>query len=168
MSSRTGSEAQVTPSRGAFRDGVYVFPVRVYFEDTDAVGIVYYANYFKFAERARSELMRDIGADYVETLAANGGAFAVRQCSADYLRPARLDDLLEVETRLIEVKGASVRAEQTVCRDGVDLVRLKLRLAVISESGRPLRLPTGLRATVEDLCDGKVLKDLCNGNGRRD
>jgi acyl-CoA thioester hydrolase len=152
------TEAQVMPSRGAFRDGTYVFPVRVYFEDTDAVGIVYYANYFKFAERARTEFMRDIGTDYVKALADEGGAFAVRQCAADYLKPARLDDLLEVETRLTEVKGASLRADQTVCRDGVDLVRLNLRLAVISEDGRPLRLPRGLRA---------ILEDLCNGNERR-
>lgn len=152
------TEAQVMPSRGAFRDGIYVFPVRVYFEDTDAVGIVYYANYFKFAERARTELMREIGTDYVDALATDGGAFAVRQCAADYLKPARLDDLLEVETRLIEVKGASLRAEQTVCRDGVDLVRLNLRLAVISTSGRPLRIPAGLRS---------ILEDLCNRNERR-
>ena len=82
------------------------FPVRVYYEDTDAAGVVYYANYLKFAERARTEMMRAAGADHAGLAAAHGVALTVRRCEIDYLRPARLDDLIEGETRILQGGGA--------------------------------------------------------------
>ena len=124
--------------------GIHVFPLRVYYEDTDAAGIVYYANYLKFAERARTELMRSCGLEHRRLLDEVGVAFAVRRCEADYLRPARLDDLIEVHTRLLAVRGASLEAEQVVRRDGEDLARLRLRLACMNRDGRPVRLPSRL------------------------
>lgn len=126
--------------------GVHVFPVRVYYEDTDAAGIVYYANYLRYAERARTEMLRGIGMGSARMMEADGLAFAVRRCSMEFVKPAKLDDLLDVETRLVEVGGASVIADQRIKRDATDLVRMKLTLACMSLAGRPARLPAPLRA----------------------
>ncbi|MGQ0665391.1 MAG: tol-pal system-associated acyl-CoA thioesterase [Pseudomonadota bacterium] len=119
----------------------HVFPVRVYYEDTDAAGIVYYANYLKFAERARTEMLRAAGIGGRALAEDSGVAFAVRRCAAEYLAPARLDDLLEVHTRVTRVRGAWLEAEQIVRRDGRDIARLTLVLACRGRGGRPVRLP---------------------------
>jgi acyl-CoA thioester hydrolase len=130
----------------------HVFPVRVYFEDTDAGGVVYYANFLKFAERARTELLRELGVQSSALIRDQGVALVARRCLADYLKPARLDDQLEVHTRVLEVRGASVRAEQRILGNGDDLVRLDLELACMSTSGRVARLPAGLRDSLAGLC----------------
>ena len=133
--------------------GVHVFPLRVYYEDTDAGGVVYYANYLKYAERARTELLRDLGVEQSELMAGAGLAFAVRSVAVDYLSPARLDDRLEVHSRLEDVRGASLRAEQSIRRGAVELVRLEVRVACMNRSGRAARLPAGLRAKLEEMCN---------------
>ncbi|MEK9673470.1 MAG: tol-pal system-associated acyl-CoA thioesterase [Rhodospirillaceae bacterium] len=120
-------------------------PIRVYYEDTDAGGIVYYANYLKFAERARSEMLRELGFDNPGLMAQKGVALAVRRVAVDYLRPARLDDLLTVETRVLDVKGASLDLAQAMTRDGDTLVDMTLKLACISLVGRPARFPGPMR-----------------------
>ena len=125
--------------------GIHVFPLRVYYEDTDAGGIVYYANYLRFAERARTEMLRDMGVNQSQLMAENGIAFAVRHCTVDYMKPGRLDDRLEVHTRIIEVGGGSLTAEQSVRRDGTDLVAMNLRLVCMNPDGRPTRLPAVVR-----------------------
>ena len=124
----------------------HVFPLRVYYEDTDAAGIVYYANYLKFAERARTEMLRERGFDHRELDAKDGVAFAVRTCNADYLLPARLDDALEVRTRVTHIGGASLEADQDIAREDAILTRLKVRLACINRAGRPARIPTAILA----------------------
>jgi acyl-CoA thioester hydrolase len=124
----------------------HVFPLRVYYEDTDAGGIVYYANYLRFAERARTEYLRSVGANHRTLMAEDDIAFTVRQCAVDYMQPAYLDDALTVHTRFLEVGGASLRAEQTVKRDADDLVRLLVRLACVGNDGKPKRMPQSLRA----------------------
>jgi len=136
--------------------GVHIFQVRVYYEDTDAGGVVYYANYLKFAERARSEMLRALGVDNVRLMQEDGVAFAVRRCEADYIKPARLDDLLEVATRLVEVGGASLVAEQAIRRDGVDLVRLRIALACMTRAGRPARMPKELKARLENFSNSHL------------
>ncbi len=141
----------MTEAAGTFRDGVHVFLVRIYFEDTDAGGIVYYANYLRFAERARTEMLRHLGIESGRLVDDLGLAFAVRQCSMDFIKPAKLDDLLMVETRLGRVGGASLRAEQRVTLDGADLVRMELKLACMSLDGRPARLPGDIRGRLENL-----------------
>ena len=128
---------------------VHVFPVRVYYEDTDAAGIVYYANYLKFAERARSEMLREHGIGNRALQQSDGIAFAVRRLSVEYLAPAYLDDLLEVRSRITNVRGASIEAEQDVVRDEKDIARLTLTLACVARSGRPARLPDAVRAAFE-------------------
>lgn len=126
----------------------HICPVRVYYEDTDAEGIVYYANYLKFAERGRTEMLREAGIEHRELLQEHGIAFAVRNMSADYVKPARLDDALTVHSRLLDLRGASMSAEQIVRRADEDLVRLSVRLACIDRQGRPARMPPTLRAVL--------------------
>lgn len=131
---------------------VHSFPVRVYYEDTDAAGLVYYANYLKFAERARTEMLREQGADHAAMLRSTGLGFVVRHCEVDYLRPARLDDPLRVETRVLALGGATLDLRQDVIRDGEILVRMKVSLALLNSSGRPARLPPALRAALQSRC----------------
>jgi acyl-CoA thioester hydrolase len=117
------------------------FPVRVYWEDTDAAGIVYYANYLKFAERARTEMLRTLGVGQREMRETKGVAFAVRRCNVDYMAPAKLDDLLEVRTRITNLRGAAIEAEQIVARDNDQLVRLNVMLVCIGPGGNATRIP---------------------------
>ncbi len=147
---------QVSAAPVATAAGVHIFQVRVYYEDTDAGGVVYYANYLKFAERARSEMLRALGVDNVRLTQEDGVAFAVRRCEADYRKPARLDDLLEVATRLLEVGGASLVAEQAIRRDGVDVVRLRIELACTTRAGRPARMPKELKARLENFSNSHL------------
>ena len=133
------------------RSDAHIFPLRVYYEDTDAGGIVYYANYLRFAERARTEYLRSVGADHQTLLAEDGIAFTVRQCSVDYMSPAFLDDPLEVHTRFLEVRGASLRAEQVVKRKTDELARLNVRLACVGDDGRPRRVPTAFRSALSSI-----------------
>lgn len=125
----------------AFRDGVHVHPLRVYYEDTDAAGVVYYANYLKFAERARTEMLRDFGIDPSALAAVEGVAFAVSRCEVDYLAPARLDDELTVRTRIVKIFAATIEAEQIISRGATECARLIVRLACVNRAGRPVRLP---------------------------
>jgi acyl-CoA thioester hydrolase len=127
---------------------VHCWSIRVYYEDTDAAGIVYYANYLKFAERARTEMMRHAGASHSEMMEAFDTVFAVARCEIDYLKPATLDDLLTVETRVIDVGGAVIRLDQRVLKDGELLARLKIRIACLNRKGRPQRLPEPVRVAL--------------------
>jgi acyl-CoA thioester hydrolase len=127
---------------------VHLFPIRVYIEDTDAGGIVYHSIYLNYAERARTELVRELGVNQRALLEQGGGtAFAVRGANIDFLRPARLDDLLSVETRVTAVGGASVELDQIIRRagDGTELVRIQVRLGYITLSGKPARIPAAIR-----------------------
>lgn len=125
--------------------GPHLFPVRVYWEDTDGSGVVYHASYLRFAERARTELLRAAGFEQWSMLAETGIAFAVRRCVIDFRRSARLDDRLEVETRLTAIGGASLDMSQAIRRDRDDIVTLLLKLACITRDGRASRMPSGLR-----------------------
>ena len=111
----------------------------------------YYANYLKFAERARSEWLREIGGDEAKAMKAGGLLFVVRRCEIDYRQPARLDDLLEVATRVVAFAGATLDLEQVVRRDDADLVVMQVTLACLNSAGRPARLPAALRAALATL-----------------
>lgn len=120
------------------------FTLRVYYEDTDLAGIVYYANYLRFIERARSEWVREIGLDQ-RALQAQGTVFAVSRIEADYLSPARFDDVLTVETRPVEARVARLTLAQDVLRAGVFLFRAQVTLVSLNAQGRAQRLPQSLR-----------------------
>jgi acyl-CoA thioester hydrolase len=136
---------------GRFEGSAHVYPLRVYHEDTDAGGIVYYANYLKFAERARTEMMRGAGISHGTLLARHGAAFVVRRCVVDYRRPALLDDRIEVRTTISAVAGAHIEAEQCVMRQGALLVSIGLRLGCVGRNGRAVRLPAPLRQALSGL-----------------
>lgn len=115
--------------------------LRVYYEDTDAAGIVYYANYFRFIERGRTELLRALGHDQ-NALMKEGIAFAVRSASAEFLKPARLDDLLTIETTVAELGRAQVTFAQRILRDTEVLLDAKIRVVCIDPvRGKPVPMP---------------------------
>jgi acyl-CoA thioester hydrolase len=123
---------------------MHEFRLRVYYEDTDLAGIVYYANYLKFIERARSEMVREMGVDQ-NALKAEGIVFAVRRIEADYIGPARFEDELNVRTSLISITPARVVLGQDVMRGEERLFASEVTLVAISDTGRPTRLPAVFR-----------------------
>ena len=123
-------------------------PIRVYYEDTDAGKIVYYANYFKFAERARTEMLRSAGFDHQTLMRDFGFGFAVRKCSADYRMPAILDDELEVLTRITAVTGARIVMQQTIRRGEDILTVVDVTLACLGITGRGIRMPEQIFAAL--------------------
>ena len=129
------------PYRGGFVDGQHRFALTVYFEDTDAYGIVYYANYLKFMERARSDMLRAIDIDQQAELQRSGSAYAVVEAEIRYRRPARLGDDILVVSSIDEVRGSSVRIHQRVMRDGEVLTDAFVTAAFLDGEGRPRRHP---------------------------
>jgi acyl-CoA thioester hydrolase len=125
------------------------FALRVYYEDTDLAGIVYYANYLKFIERARTEWVRALGIDQGRVKAEEGIVFAVRRVEADYLAPARFDDMLEVETELREATAARVVLDQRVVREGAVLFSAIVTIVALTGAGRPARLPAEFRRALD-------------------
>ncbi|MGV8951134.1 MAG: tol-pal system-associated acyl-CoA thioesterase [Cypionkella sp.] len=124
------------------------FTIRVYYEDTDLAGIVYYANYLKFIERARSEWVRSLGIDQVALKSEQGLVFVVRRVVADYLAPAHFDDQLVVQTRAVTLGAARLDLVQEVWRGDVILFTAEVTLVAIGPDGRPVRLPKSLRAAI--------------------
>jgi acyl-CoA thioester hydrolase len=127
----------------------HVLPVRVYFEDTDFSGLVYHASYVRWCERGRSDFLRLLGGDHRRLIDGSGGtepaAFVVRRMTFDFLKPARIDELLEVETRVKAVGAASLTLLQSVKRGETMLVEAEVTVVLISVSGKPLRISSALR-----------------------
>ena len=131
---------------GRIADGVHHIHQRVYYEDTDAAGIVYYANYLCFAERARTEILRLLGVSQARLRAEEGLAFAVRRCAVTYHRPARLDDLLIIRTWVTAMTRVQVTMRQAVAgaADGRAIAELDVQIVCIDDDGRPARIPQAL------------------------
>lgn len=123
----------------------HTLPVRVYYEDTDAGGIVFYANYLKFAERGRTEYLRATGFENKNLMDNEGIIFVVRRVEADYLKPAELDDVLSVVTAAGEVKNSSFAMKQSIFRDNVLLFEMNVMLVCVNLQGRPVRVPEHLK-----------------------
>ena len=119
------------------------FQVRVYYEDTDFSGHVYHANYLKYCERARSDYLRVIGVDQ-NAMFAEGQAFVVRRMDCEFLRPAKFEDVLEVETRLVEMSGARFELAQLIKRGAEEIFSAKVTVAIIGLNGRPQRIQKDL------------------------
>ena len=129
------------PYEGAWIGGTHHFALRVYFEDTDVAGIVYYANYLKFMERARSDMLRSAGIDQRAVLEADEGVYVVAEANLKYRRPAKLDDALLVLSEVREVRAASCLIHQRVMRGRELLVDAMITAAFLSAEGRPKRQP---------------------------
>jgi acyl-CoA thioester hydrolase len=138
---------------GAIHDGKHVMQVRVYYEDTDFTGIVYHANYLRFMERGRTNYLRLLGADQRALFAeaeseAPGFAFVVRAMQLEYLKPARMDDVLEIVTVPVEVRGASITLGQEVRRGSDVLIEARVKVAFVS-GGRARPIPKALRIAMK-------------------
>ncbi|MCA3556605.1 tol-pal system-associated acyl-CoA thioesterase [Aestuariivirga sp.] len=133
---------------GRIGTGIHIKPIRVYFEDTDAGGVVYHARYAAFCERARSDCLRLLGIRQSQLENLN---FVVRRMVCDFLGPARLDDLLEVHTRFIGMTGARIEIGQDVMRDGALLFRAAVTVALVDREGRPKRFPKEMTARFSPL-----------------
>ncbi len=141
------------PTSGTIVGGRHVLPLRVYYEDTDAAGIVYYANWLRFLERGRTELLRLLGQEHSALRDQRGVNWVVRRCAIEYLKPARLDDTIEILTSCGELRGASLDMLQEARRGEETLVRAELVVACMSESGRPVRLPPDMKAALAQVAD---------------
>lgn len=124
---------------------MHEFHLRVYYEDTDLAGIVYYANYLKFIERGRSEWVRSVGVDQAALKRDHGIVFAVRRVEADYLRSAKFDDLLTVRTDLVAETGARITLDQSIWRGEERLFEAQVVLVCMTEEGSVARLPAEIR-----------------------
>jgi len=125
-----------------FEDKTFSFPVRIYYEDTDAGGIVYYANYLKFAERARTEYLRHLGINQEEMLKEQGIGFVVKECRISYNTPAKLDDKLNITCKVTELRKVSIKMEQKLYRGDTILAEIEITLAFLSLSTmRPTKIP---------------------------
>jgi acyl-CoA thioester hydrolase len=135
------SESLDTPYRGGFVGNEHHFALTVYFEDTDAYGIVYYANYLKFMERARSDMIRAVGVDQAAELNRSGSAYAVVEVDIRYRKPGRLGDDLQVISTVDQVRASSVHIQQRVMRGTELLTDARLTAAFLDREGRPQRQP---------------------------
>lgn len=137
------------PTAMTAKHKIFSIPARVYYEDTDAGEVVYHANYFKFAERARTELLREIGWDRPRQEKELNIAFLVRQAEIEYHAPARLDDLLKVTAEVMTIGNTSLTLRQVVTRDDKVLAEMKIVLVTVNKGGKPVRFPPQLRQIFE-------------------
>ena len=126
---------------GRIQNGIHIMPIRIYYEDTDAGGVVYHARYVSFCERARSDCLRLLG---IHQSCFDNINFVVRRMVCDFLKPARLDDLLEVHTRFLEMAGARVEIGQEVMLNGNTVFKADVTVALVDARGRPKRLPESM------------------------
>lgn len=138
---------------GRFRGPVHLLPVRVYYEDTDAGGVVYHARYVAFCERARSDALRLMG---IHQSQLEDLFFVVRRMTCDFLKPARLDDLLEIETRFVELGGARLELDQQVMLNGNTHFRAQVTVALVDGRGRPRRMPENLAARFRSMLESQA------------
>ena len=138
------------PASGCFDGQAFVFPLRVYYEDTDLAGVVYHASYLRFMERGRSEFLRAAGAPHQAMLENEPPLFwAVRRMAIDFAKPAKVDEALNVRTKALELAGARLRLDQAVCRAAEILVKAEVEVCVVTGEGRPRRVPEDVRRKLQ-------------------
>jgi len=176
MNAVSANDQNDLPHMGKIMGEEHVFPIRIYFEDTDAAGIVYHARYLHYAERARTEMLRLLEATHAEMMSSTGTVFVVRTAEIDYRYPARLDDAVEVRTTAREMQRASMVVQQRITLAerlpstgsgaseflaggavtpaiGTELCRVTIRLACVSTTGRPVRIPQRVRAALDSVTE---------------
>ena len=130
--------------------------LRVFYEDTDTAGIVYYANYFKFIERARSESLRNIGLIQTEIKDKYKIIFVVRKIIAEFIRPAKLDDLLEISTNFLKIGIVSIELDQKIFLNNNTIFKANVKLGILNTKGKPKKLPIDLREKLQDLSKNSI------------
>ena len=143
------------PATGRFLSAVHHFPLRIYFEDTDLSGLVYHANYLRYMERARSDMLRIAGIDQRSEHEGGSGVYAVTDLQIRYRRPARLDDDLMVVSRVVDVRAASCAIHQSVMRGDEELTDATITVAWLTPQGRPQRQPRAWTDIYTRLCQGE-------------
>ena len=139
---------------GRFDGKTHILPVRIYYEDTDAGGIVYHANYLRMMERGRSEFLRLVGVHHMVMMSGEEPvAWTIRHMEIDYAKPARLDEDLEIHTRSRTLAGARLTGDQAVKRDGQTLVTAKIEAALITMTGKPRRIPEDVKVKLAGYLD---------------
>jgi acyl-CoA thioester hydrolase len=133
------------PNPGRFEGKVHILPIRIYYEDTDLSGVVYHANYLRFMERGRSEYFYALGVRVAGLDDPEPTAWTLRKVELEYIRPARVGDLIEVHTKATTLTGVRMEAEQSIYRDGVLLMRGFVQACIITLSGKPRRIPQDIR-----------------------
>lgn len=146
------------PHAGILSGTTHLYAVRVFYEDTDLSGIVYHANYLKWFERARSDLLRLLGVDQRAAVDSGEGFYTVAEIAIRYAAPARLDDAVVIETRAEQIGAASVTLNQRALRDGALLAEATLRVGFIGPDGRPRRQPAPWRAAFKDIFPAKDMQ----------
>ena len=144
------------PPDGVINGDTHLYAVRAYYEDTDLSGIVYHANYLRWFERARSDLLRRLGIDQRAAIEEGGGAYAVSEINLKYLRPAKLDDDVVIETRCTEMGAASCRMHQKAFRGDELLAEAQLRVGFVAPDGRPRRQPGEWRAAFTNFMEDNL------------
>ena len=142
---------------GHFKDKVFILPLRIYYADTDLSGFVYHANYLHYMERARSEFFRHLGVKLADLEAGEPTAWTLRKAELEYLRPARVDDLIEVHSVISHMSGVRLEATQTTFCNGEVLVRGKVQACLVTLGGKPRRMP-------QDVYD-RIFPFLCKTEG---
>lgn len=149
-------EPAPSPSGGRFDGALHLYAVRVYFEDTDLSGVVYHANYLRWFERARSDMLRLLGIDQRAAHEAGSGAYAVSEMALRYLSPARLDDVVTIRSATLEVGGATCRIAQAAWHGERLLADAKVRVAFVAPDGRPRRQPPDWLAKFRSVLDNPM------------
>ncbi|HTR87111.1 MAG TPA: tol-pal system-associated acyl-CoA thioesterase [Reyranella sp.] len=145
------------PTSGSIEGGRHVLPLRIYYEDTDAQGIVYYANWLRFLERGRTEMLRLLGQEHSALSATRGLNWVVRRCTIDYLKPARLDETIEIVTTCGPLRGASFDMLQEARRGDETVVRAELLIACMDSDGRPARIPHDAKVALAALAKPAIV-----------
>ena len=148
--------ATPNPPGGVFDGPRHLYAVRVYYEDTDLSGITYHANYLRWFERARSDLLRMLDIDQRAAIEAGEGAYAVSEINLKYLRPAKLDDDVVIETLFTEMRAASCRMHQRAFRGNELLAEAQLRVGFVAPDGRPRRQPEEWRKAFTRFMEDKL------------
>ncbi|MEL1251213.1 YbgC/FadM family acyl-CoA thioesterase [Aurantiacibacter gilvus] len=146
-------EEQLQPPSGKIQGSRHLYPVRVFFEDTDLSGIAYHANYLKWCERARSDILRLLGIDQRAAHEAGEGFYAVSEAQIKWRRPARFEDELLVETRASQIRAASAHMSQKILRGGELLAEVDIVAAFLGPDGRPRRQPEAWRAAFQTFAE---------------
>lgn len=129
---------------------VHDYPVRIYYDDTDAGGVVYHANYLKLCERARTESLRTMGFENSKIREEHDAIIVVKSIEAEYLSPAKLDDLLTIQTRILSIKNTSFVMEQKAIRNNICIFSMNIVLVFINEEGRPSKIPDAVKAAFQE------------------